>query len=118
MYNFQHFEPIQYVTGLFKSLSTFQINDPKVTIDLNEFPSISKLMVQQPPIQLSQLATWFYWNEKFDYALMDILKDNWDSPLEYVVSLFNIFCNINIILKIKNCIHYLQKIKKQHKCSY
>jgi hypothetical protein len=27
---------------------------------------------------------------------MDILKDNWDSPLEYVVSLFNNYYNINI----------------------
>jgi hypothetical protein len=25
------------------------------------------------------------------------LKDNWDSPLEYVVSLFNTSCNTNII---------------------
>jgi hypothetical protein len=30
---------------------------------------------------------------------MDILKDNWDSPLEYVVLLFNISCNTNIIFK-------------------
>ncbi len=30
---------------------------------------------------------------------MENLKDNWDSPLEYVVLLFNISCNINIILK-------------------
>jgi hypothetical protein len=77
-YSFQHSEPIQYVISLFRSLLTFQINDPKVTIDLNDFPSFSKSMVQGPPIQLSQLATCFYWNEKFDYALMDILKDNWD----------------------------------------
>jgi hypothetical protein len=77
-YSFQHSEPIQYVISLFRSLLTFQINDPKVTIDLNDFPSFSKSKVQEPPIQLSQLATCFYWNEKFDYALMDILKDNWD----------------------------------------
>jgi hypothetical protein len=38
-YNFQHFEPIQYVNGLFRFLFTFQINDPKITIDLNDFPS-------------------------------------------------------------------------------
>jgi len=30
---------------------------------------------------------------------MDILKNNWDSPLEYVVSLFNISCNRNITKK-------------------
>jgi hypothetical protein len=33
MYSFQYFEPIQYVNGLTSSLFTFQINDPKVTID-------------------------------------------------------------------------------------
>jgi hypothetical protein len=31
-------------------------------------------MMQQPPIQLSQLTTCFYWNEKSDFAWMDILK--------------------------------------------
>jgi hypothetical protein len=40
-----------------------------------------------------------YWNEKLHYVLLDILKDNWDSPLEYVVSLFNNFCNTNVIFK-------------------
>jgi hypothetical protein len=34
--------------------------------------------------------------KNLDYALMDILKDNWDSPLEYVVSLLNNSCNTNI----------------------
>jgi hypothetical protein len=84
-YSFQHFEPIQYVNGLSKSLLTYQSNDPKITINLNGFPYLSKLMVQQPPIELWQLTTHFYCNEKFDSALMNILKDNWDSPLEYVV---------------------------------
>jgi hypothetical protein len=32
-YNSQHFELIQYVNGLFSSLPTFHINDPKITID-------------------------------------------------------------------------------------
>ncbi len=44
----------------------------------------------------------FYWNENFDFSLMDILKNICDSPLEYVVALFNIFCNINITKKIKS----------------
>ncbi len=52
-------------------------------------------MVQQPFIQLSQLIMHFYWNEKINFALMDILKYNWDSPLEYVISLFNTSCNTN-----------------------
>jgi hypothetical protein len=80
-------------------LHIFQINDPKVTIDLDDFSFLSKLVMQQPPIQLSQLVTHFYWNENIDFALMDILKNNWDSPLEYVVSLFNISCNTNTTKK-------------------
>jgi hypothetical protein len=59
-YNSQHFEPIQYVNDLSKSLPTFRVNDSKLTIDLNDFPSLSESMVQQPPIQLSQLTTCFY----------------------------------------------------------
>jgi hypothetical protein len=31
-------------------------------------------VMQQPPIQLSQLVTHSYWNENIDFALMDILK--------------------------------------------
>jgi hypothetical protein len=85
LYSSQHFEPIHYVNGLFRSLPTFQVNDSKVNIDLNDFLSLSKSMMQQPPIQLLQLRTHFYWNENFDYALMDNLKNIWDSPLEYVV---------------------------------
>jgi hypothetical protein len=56
-------------------------------------------VVQQPPFQLSQVTTHFYWNEKSNFALMDILKNNWDSPLEYVVSFFNTYCNTNITKK-------------------
>jgi hypothetical protein len=68
MYNFQHFEPIQYVNGISRSLLIFQINDSKVTINLNDFAFLLEAMVQQPHIQLSQLTTCFYWNENFDYA--------------------------------------------------
>jgi hypothetical protein len=73
-YSFQHFEPIQYVNGLSRSLPTFQMNDFKITIDLNDFSSLSELMVQQSLIRLSQLIT--YWNILNFFALMDILKDN------------------------------------------
>jgi len=97
--NPQHFEPIQYVNGLFKSSPTFQLNDSKINIDLNDFPSFLESMMQQPPIQLSQLTTSFYGNEIFDYTIMDILTNNWDSPLEYVVSLLNNYYNTNSILK-------------------
>jgi hypothetical protein len=37
MYSSQHFEPIQYVNSLSRSLLTFQVNDSKVTIDFNDF---------------------------------------------------------------------------------
>jgi hypothetical protein len=53
IYNFQHFESIQYVNGLSKSLPTFQVNDSKITINLDDFPSLLKSVVQQPLIQLS-----------------------------------------------------------------
>jgi hypothetical protein len=39
---------------------------------------------------------------------MDILKDNWDSPLEFVASLFNTYYNIYIFLN-QNHIQYLPK---------
>jgi len=77
-------------------LPIFQVHDSKVSIDLDDFLSLSKLVMQQPPIQLSQQTTHFYWNEKPNSTLLDILKNTWDSPLEYVVSLFNTSCNTNI----------------------
>jgi hypothetical protein len=40
-YGSQHFELIQCVNNLFRFLLTFQINDPKVTIDLDDFLSFS-----------------------------------------------------------------------------
>jgi hypothetical protein len=46
VYNSQHFEPIQYVDGLSRSLPTFQVNDSKVTIDLDDFPSLLELTMQ------------------------------------------------------------------------
>ncbi len=38
-YSSQHIEPIQYVNGLFRSSPTFQVNDSKINIDLNDFSS-------------------------------------------------------------------------------
>ncbi len=117
-YNSQHFQPIQYVNGLSSFWPIFQVNDSKVTIDLGDFPSLLESTMQQPCIQLSQQTTSFHWNEKFDYVLIDFLKNNWESPLEYVVSLFKTSCNTNITKKTRNCTQYLQFLKKkQHKCS-
>jgi hypothetical protein len=114
-YNFQHFEPIQYGNGLSRSLPTFQVNDPKVTINLNEFPSLLELMVQQPLIQLSQLDTHFYWNEKINFAILDILKYDWDSQLEYVISLFNT-CNTSAPIFTQHFLvkHDVQSDKIKH----
>jgi len=50
-YNSQHFEPIEYVNGLFQSSPIFQANDPKVHIDLDDCPSFLELMMQEPQIQ-------------------------------------------------------------------
>jgi hypothetical protein len=52
MYSSQHFEPIQYVDGLYRSLPIFQVNDSKINIDLDDFPSLSKSMMQQPLISI------------------------------------------------------------------
>ncbi len=52
-YNFQHFKPIEYVNGLFLFSPIFQGNDPKVHLDLDDFPSFSKLVIQKPQIQFS-----------------------------------------------------------------
>ncbi len=74
-YNSQHFEPNEYVNGLFWSSLIFQVNDPKVHIDLNDFPSFSKLMMQKLQIQFSQLINytfamewkfWLYINGNFE----------------------------------------------------
>ncbi len=118
-YSSQHFELIQYVSGLSRFLFTYQVNDPKVIIDLDDFPSLLKSVVQQPCIQLWQLTTHFYWNGKFDFELMNMLKNNWDSPLEYVVSLFNTSCNTNIIKNNFKLYSILTKrIEKQQKKIY
>jgi len=54
----------------------------------------------------------------FDIALMNILKNNWNSPSDCVVSLFNTSCNTNIIkTQIKIHIQYMHK-KWNYKCSY
>jgi hypothetical protein len=41
-YHLQLSELIEYFNDLFRSLPTFQINDCKVHIDLDDFPSLSK----------------------------------------------------------------------------
>ncbi len=38
-------------------------------------------MMQKPFSQFSQPTMRFYYNENFDFTLMDILKNNWDSQL-------------------------------------
>jgi hypothetical protein len=43
-YNFQDFEPIEYVNGLSWLSPIFQANNPKVHIDLDDFPFFWELM--------------------------------------------------------------------------
>jgi len=47
-------ESIEYFKPKLKKIvmPTFQVNDFKVNIDLDDFSSFSELMIQQPPIQL------------------------------------------------------------------
>ncbi len=78
---------------------TFETNDPKVIINLNEFSFLSKPMVWQPRIQISNSKLCFYWNENFVFTLMNMLKDNFISPLDCVISLFNTSCNANVTKK-------------------
>jgi hypothetical protein len=42
----------------------FQVHSSKISIDLDDFPFLSESMIQQPPIQLSQLITCCYYNKK------------------------------------------------------
>jgi hypothetical protein len=51
--SFKHFEPLDYFNGAPRSLHIFQINDPKVIINLDEFPSFLESTKQQPLIQFS-----------------------------------------------------------------
>jgi hypothetical protein len=45
-YNSEHFESIEYINGLFSFLCTLQMNDPKINIDLDDFSSLLKLVMQ------------------------------------------------------------------------
>jgi hypothetical protein len=111
---FLTFSTIQYVNGLFKFLPTFQVNDSKISTNLDNFPSLLESMMQQLPIQLSQLTTCFYWNEKIDFALMDILKQ---IGIHHWSMLFHCstFLVIQILLnKTKNRIQYLQFFLKNN----
>jgi hypothetical protein len=49
----QHFEQLDYFNGAPRSLHVFRINDPKVIINLDEFPSFLESTKQQPLIQFS-----------------------------------------------------------------
>ncbi len=62
-YNFKHFEPIEYDNGAHKFFHAFEPNDPKVTINLDEFPLFLESTMQQFPLQILQPNLHFYWNE-------------------------------------------------------
>jgi len=44
-YNFQHFEQIEYVNSLLQSSPFFQVNDPKVHTDFDDFSFFSELVM-------------------------------------------------------------------------
>jgi thymidine kinase len=46
-YEFQHFEPIEYANSVARFILTFETNDSKAIINLNEFSFLSKPMVWQ-----------------------------------------------------------------------
>ncbi len=48
-YNFPHFEPIEYDNGVHRFFHAFEPRDPKMTINLDEFPLLT---VQQFPLQI------------------------------------------------------------------
>jgi hypothetical protein len=60
VYSSQHFDPIEYVNGPFQSSPIFRVNDAKVHIDLDDFPSFLKLMKQKLHIQSSQSICFYY----------------------------------------------------------
>ncbi len=97
-YNSQHFEPIEY-NCVPRFFHTFEPNDPKVMINLDEFPLILESIVQQSPIQILRPNFLFYWNEYLDSTFIDILKNNWNLLLDYVVSIFNTSYNTSITKK-------------------
>jgi hypothetical protein len=47
VYNFQHFESIEYVNGILRSFHAFWMNDPKLIKDLDEFMSFLESMMWQ-----------------------------------------------------------------------
>jgi hypothetical protein len=50
VYNFQHFESIEYVNGILRSLHTFWTNDHKVIKDVDELKKKKKSMMWQPHV--------------------------------------------------------------------
>ncbi len=85
-YNFHHFELIDYDNGVLRFFHAFEPNDPKMTINLDEFPLILESIVQQFALQTPQPNLCFYWNENLNSTLMDILTNNWNLSLDYVIS--------------------------------
>jgi len=96
-YNFQHFEPIEHVNNVSKILHVLKTNNPNMIFNLDKFLSCSKSMNNfLHLIHRIKLAILLEW--KFDSTFMEILKKLGFTMLDYVVSLFNIFC-IQILLE-------------------
>jgi hypothetical protein len=73
------------------------MNDPRVHIEfgINDAKTTNSIIITNYA---------FLWKWKIDSTLVEMLKNNWDSQLQYVVSLFNTSCDTNITktkIKIK-----------------
>jgi hypothetical protein len=95
----QHVEPIKYHNGVLGFLRAFETNDPKMTINLDDFSLIFKSMMQQLPIQFLQpncvcirmILLLLYVNRHFEIQFK--------LQLNSIISLFNTSCNTNITQK-------------------
>lgn len=65
-YEFQHFEPIQYVNNVPWFSFSLQQNDHEINIKFDQLSNHSQSMTQQSCTSFSQKKLHFYWNTIFD----------------------------------------------------
>jgi hypothetical protein len=89
-YNFQHFEPIEYVNSVSKILHVFKTNNPNMIFNLDKFLSCSKSMNNfLHLIHRIKFAILLEW--KLDSTFTEILKNHWDSPCWIMLSPYSTF---------------------------
>ncbi len=92
-YEFQHFEPIQYVNNVPWFSFSLQQNDHEINIKFDQFSNHSQSMTQQSCTSFSQkkktfLLEWNIWLRSNEF-----FKDNYNLPLDSVISLLDISYN-------------------------